>query len=82
LGLVVLGTRVAQALQVFEFPVVGYSRTPKALPGVTSFHGEEGLAPFLARSRVLVNLLPLTDATRGILNRATLGQLPAGAYLI
>lgn len=82
LGLGVLGTRVAQALQAFEFPVVGYSRTPKALPGVTSFHGEEGLVPFLARSRVLVNLLPLTLATRGILNRTTLGQLPAGAYLI
>lgn len=82
LGLGVLGTRVAQALQVFEFPVLGYSRTPKALPGVQSFHGEAGLAPFLARCRVLVNLLPLTPETRGLLNRDTLGRLPAGAYLI
>lgn len=82
LGMGVLGTRVAQALQVFEFPVIGYSRSPKAVPGVTSFHGEAGLAPFLARSRVLVNLLPLTPQTHGILNRHTLGRLPSGAYVI
>jgi glyoxylate/hydroxypyruvate reductase A len=82
LGLGVLGTRVAQALQGFEFPVIGYSRSPKALPGVISFHGADGLAPFLARSRVLVNLLPLTPETRGLLNRQTLAQLPRGAYLI
>jgi glyoxylate/hydroxypyruvate reductase A len=82
LGLGVLGTRVAQALQVFEFPVLAYSRRPKSLPGVSSYHGEAGWAAFLARSQVLVNLLPLTPATHGLLNRATLSQLPRGAYLI
>ncbi|WP_334134756.1 2-hydroxyacid dehydrogenase [Tepidimonas sp.] len=82
LGLGVLGTRVAQALRVFEYPVLGYSRTPKTVPGVEVLHGAAGLGTLLARSQVLVNLLPLTPQTRGILSRATLSRLPPGAYLI
>ncbi|TDQ41783.1 2-hydroxyacid dehydrogenase [Tepidicella xavieri] len=83
MGLGVLGTRVAQALRAFEFPVHGWSRSPKALEGVRTFHGEgDGLRRFLAASRVLVNLLPLTPQTRDILNRDTLSRLQPGGYLI
>jgi glyoxylate/hydroxypyruvate reductase len=83
MGLGVLGTRVAQALQAFEFAVHGWSRSPKTLPGVQTFHGPgEGLQAFLAASRVLVNLLPLTPETRDILNRDTLGRLRPGGYVI
>jgi glyoxylate/hydroxypyruvate reductase A len=49
---------------------------------VTSFSGDDGLRGFLARTRVLVNTLPLTDETRDFLSRETLGQLLPGAYLI
>jgi glyoxylate/hydroxypyruvate reductase A len=70
MGLGVLGSRVAQALRVFEFPVNGWSRSPKALDGVRGFSGREGFNDFLAASRVLVNLLPLTPDTQDILNRA------------
>lgn len=82
LGLGVLGQRVAQAVRQFEFPVLGWSRTPKAVEGVRSFAGAARLGDFLVGTRVLVNLLPLTDATRGILNRATLSALKPGGYLI
>ena len=85
LGLGVLGERVAKAVVQFEFPVNGWSRTPKAIGGVRSFAGEGELDAFLGASRVLVNLLPLTDATRGLLRRETLGQLNGGCpggYLI
>jgi glyoxylate/hydroxypyruvate reductase len=82
MGLGVLGERVAKALQVFEFPVCGWSRSEKHIDGVVTHHGDGGLAPFLASSRVLVNLLPLTPQTEGILNRQTLGQLMPGGYLI
>ena len=44
--------------------------------------GPEALDAFLAQSDILVCLLPLTRATQGILNRRTLAQLPAGAYVI
>lgn len=82
MGLGVLGERVAKALQVFEFPVNGYSRSPKNLAGVRCFSGPQSLPDFLAASRVLVNLMPLTPETENILNKDTLSQLPQGGYLI
>jgi glyoxylate/hydroxypyruvate reductase A len=83
MGLGVLGSRVAQALRGFDFPVNGWSRNPKALDGVQTFHGMgEGLHAFLAASQVLVNVLPLTPDTRDILNRDTLGRLRPGGYVI
>ncbi len=82
MGLGVLGTRVAKALAQFEFPVNGWSRTPKAIEGVHAFSGTEGFNDFLAASRVLVNLLPLTPDTANVINKATLGRLQPGAYVI
>ena len=78
MGLGVLGERVARAVAQFEFPVNGWSRTAKAVEGLRCFAGEAGFDDFLGASRVLVNLLPLTDATRGILNRETLSKLNGG----
>jgi glyoxylate/hydroxypyruvate reductase A len=82
MGLGVLGQRVARAVQAFEFPVRGWSRSPKELHGVRCYAGEAQLAEFLAESRVLVCLLPLTDETRGIMNRETLAHLQPGGYVI
>jgi len=82
MGLGVLGERVARALAQFDFPVHGWSRSPKAIDGVRTFSGAEGMSDFLAASRVLVNLLPLTPETENILNRATLSRLQPGGYVI
>lgn len=82
MGLGVLGERVARALTVFDFPVHGWSRSPKAIDGVTCHAGEDRLDAFLASCRVLINLLPLTPQTENILNRRTLGLLLPGAYVI
>ena len=85
MGLGVLGERVARAVAQFEFPVNGWSRSPKTIEGLRCFAGEAQFDDFLAASRVLVNLLPLTEATRGILNRETLSRLNRGrpgGYLI
>ena len=82
MGLGVLGQRVAQALAQFEFPLNGWSRSPKAIDGVHCFHGADGLSDFLSASRVLVNLLPLTPETENILNHDTLSCLQPGGYVI
>ena len=82
LGLGVLGERVARAVAALDFPVLGWSRSPKQVAGVRSLYGMDQLPAFLAQTRVLVNLLPLTPETENILNRSTLSQLQAGAYLI
>jgi glyoxylate/hydroxypyruvate reductase A len=85
MGLGVLGERVAKAIGQFEFPVNGWSRSAKAIEGVRCFSGEAEFDAFLGASRVLVNLLPLTPATRGVLNGDTLSKLNGGqpgGYLI
>jgi glyoxylate/hydroxypyruvate reductase A len=82
MGLGVLGDRVAQSLAHFEFPVRGWSRSPKQLAGVQSFAGAQQFDAFLQGTRILVCLLPLTPETTGILNRANLSKLMPGGYVV
>jgi glyoxylate/hydroxypyruvate reductase A len=82
MGLGVLGARVAQALAQFEFPVVGWSRSAKKIEGVRCFAGAAQFKDFLAATKVLVNLLPLTPDTQGIMCLDTLSQLQRGGYVI
>ena len=82
MGLGVLGERVAKALAQFDFPINGWSRSPKAIEGVRAFAGADQFNDFLAASRVLVNLLPLTPDTTDVINKDTLAQLQPGAYVI
>lgn len=82
MGLGVLGQRVARALTQFEFPVNGWSRSVKNMEGLRCFAGATQLDEFLAASRVLVNLLPLTDETRDIMCLRTLSKLRPGGYVI
>ena len=79
MGLGVLGARVAKAVAHFDFPVNGWSRSPKQVEGVRCFAGAENFDAFLASTRVLVCLLPLTPDTRGIMRRETLLKLYGGA---
>jgi glyoxylate/hydroxypyruvate reductase len=82
MGLGEMGARVASAVAAFEYPTFGWSRSLKSIEGVRTFAGSEGLNNFLAQVRVLVCALPLTPATDGILNAATLSKLKPDAYLI
>ncbi|HBH40240.1 MAG TPA: glyoxylate/hydroxypyruvate reductase A [Curvibacter sp.] len=82
MGLGVLGQRVARAVQQFEFTVLGWSRSAREVPGVRCYAGLEQFDEFLAETRVLVCLLPLTEETRGIMNRRALSLLRPGAYVI
>lgn len=82
MGLGVLGSRIASALAQFNFPLRGWSRTAKQLPGVESFAGDAQLADFLKGTRLLICVLPLTPHTQDILNRQTLSALAPESYLI
>ncbi len=82
MGLGMLGEAVLQPLVQMGFACAGWSRSAKNLAGVQSFVGEEQLGAFLARSDILICLLPLTAATTGILNRDVFSQLPQGASLV
>jgi glyoxylate/hydroxypyruvate reductase A len=82
MGLGILGTRVVQALAPFGFPLRGWSRSPKSIPGVQTYAGEAGLDAFLRGTRMLVCLLPLTPETESIMNRSNLEKLQPGGYVI
>ena len=82
MGLGVLGERVARALAGFDFPVRGWSRSPKTVDGVRCYSGDAGFNDFLAATRVLVCLLPLTPGTENIMRRDTLARLLPRAYVI
>jgi glyoxylate/hydroxypyruvate reductase len=87
MGLGVLGRDAADVLSRIGFKVAGWSRTTKKIPSIETFHGDGGLDAFLARTEILVCLLPHTARTEGILNRALFCKLKrdgalGGAVLI
>ncbi len=75
MGLGQLGRACASALLALGFKVNGWTRTPRPMEGVTTFHGENGLRDFLAATDILVVLLPHTPATEGIIDHALLRGL-------
>lgn len=75
MGLGVLGRDSAEVLARLGFQVAGWSRSPREVAGIDCYSGEDGLTAFLARTDILVVLLPLTPDTRGILNRDLFGRL-------
>jgi glyoxylate/hydroxypyruvate reductase A len=82
LGLGQLGLDAARKLMALGFKVAGWRRSDQLLDGIATFCGRDQFAAFLAESRILINMLPLTPETKNILNRNTFGHLPQGAYLI
>lgn len=82
MGLGVMGGDFVRKLVPLGFRVLGWAQTPKSLTGITVFCGRDALRPFLERTQILVNFLPLTGDTRGILGAATFRHLPRGACII
>jgi glyoxylate/hydroxypyruvate reductase A len=87
MGLGVLGRDAVEVIARLGFDTAGWSRSAQEIPGVACFHGNEGFDAFLARTDILVCLLPLTPETQGLIDRRLLSKLPrdgalGGAVLI
>ncbi len=82
MGLGSLGSAIAEDLAAAGYDVRGWARRSKALNGVQTFAGTKQLNPFLDGVELLINLLPLTHETRGILGQSTFEQLANGAALV
>ena len=82
LGLGELGKASLDALKPFGFQLAGWSRSPKSIAGVSTYHGAEGLDTMLANTDILICLLPLTPETQNILNAELFAKLPQRASLV
>lgn len=82
MGMGAIGGEAARILNAVGFKVGGWSRTPKQIDGVESFHGTGQLDDFLRRTDIVVCILPKTARTTDILNADLFAKLPKGASLI
>jgi glyoxylate/hydroxypyruvate reductase A len=82
LGLGQMGRTAALRLARHGCRVIGWSTRPCAIDGIQTHAGDAALPTVLAAAQIVVNLLPLTDATRGLFNAATFALMPQGASLV
>ncbi len=82
LGMGELGRACAQALAALNFPVTGWSRTAKEVPGVRCLHGEAGLEAALRGAEIVVTLLPKTPGTENLLDARRLGWMRPGTVIL
>lgn len=78
-----IGQKVAQVLSALGYPVSTWVRSPRSrIDEIDVFYGQDQLKSFLSKSRILINVLPLTAETEGIINADNLSQLPANSFFI
>jgi glyoxylate/hydroxypyruvate reductase A len=82
LGLGEMGREAARRIAAQGYRVTGWSRSPARLDGVETLHGPAGLETALARAEVVISLLPLTEATRGLFDARRFGSMRQGASLV
>ena len=82
LGLGMLGRETALTLKRIGYQVKGWSKSPKMIDQIESFHGSDGLSAVLSDVDILICMLPLTEQTRGILNSDLFSKTKTGTYLI
>lgn len=82
LGLGQTGKATCERLRDLEFNVIGWSRSPKEIDGVTCFSGDGAFDDVLAQADILVNLLPLTPDTTDLINTDSIAKMPDGAFII
>jgi glyoxylate/hydroxypyruvate reductase A len=82
LGLGEMGLTAARRLVAVGYRVSGWSARPRNEPGIECVSGDGALPALLSHSDIVVNLLPLTPATRGLFNAERLALLPEGACLV
>jgi glyoxylate/hydroxypyruvate reductase A len=82
LGLGAIGRSIVAAAARFGYSVVGWSRRPQSVSGIETFAGAAQFGAFLARTRVLVDALPLTPLTENLLDQRAFTQMPRGSHVI
>ena len=82
MGLGAIGAHVAEKIARMGFRTIGWARSPKSIPGVTTHTGDEGFKTCLEEADFIASILPLTDETRDIYNHRTFAAMKEGAFFI
>ncbi|HEX2885868.1 glyoxylate/hydroxypyruvate reductase A [Vineibacter terrae] len=82
MGLGEIGADTARKIARLGFATAGWSRSPRAIDGIECFSGAAGLTAFLQRTDILIDVLPMTPQTAGMLDARAFGLLPRGAFFI
>lgn len=82
LGFGGMGQAVASSLHALGYDVAAWASQERNPDSIAYFHGPDGLAELAARSSAVICLLPLTDATAGIIDAGFLSRMPRGGCLI
>ncbi|BCM88926.1 glyoxylate/hydroxypyruvate reductase B [Abditibacteriota bacterium] len=82
LGVGAIGSHAANIGKAFGMTVVGLRRSKGEQPPIETMYGVDERAEFLKRCDVVMNSLPLTDATRGFLGDAEFATLKRGAIVV
>jgi len=81
-GLGKLGTQAALRLQQNQFTVRGWSNSEKSIDGIETYYGNSGFDSVLSKTDIAILLLPLTDSTKNLFDKAQLSKLADGASVI
>ncbi|WP_103308320.1 MULTISPECIES: glyoxylate/hydroxypyruvate reductase A [unclassified Pseudomonas] len=82
MGLGMQARQILATLQTFGFALSGWARSEHRIAGVDCFAGDAQLPAFLGQCDIVLCVLPLTEQTKGILNRQLFQHLPKGAALV
>lgn len=81
LGFGSIGRRIGESFQSLGYPVNAWTRSGTDAEGVTSYAGPDELAAFLGASRAVVNVLPDTEATRGLLDAGRFAEFNGALFI-
>ena len=81
-GIGVSGIAIGELLKAFGMRVIGLSRTPRAITGFDTVRPTDRLTEVAAEADYLINVLPASDANRGIFSRAVFAAMKPSAVFI
>ena len=82
LGYGTIGRRIGEMFDALDYPVNGWSRSPREIDGVTSYSGIGSLPEFLSASQAVVNVLPSTADTRRVMDADRFALMQPGAVYV
>lgn len=82
LGFGMMGRRVGKSLARLGYPVSALTRTGGQVPGITHYRGPDGLEELLRSCKAVINILPLTPETAGLMDAGRFACFQEGSLYV